>query len=347
MLPDVGRHALARIIELIDELVDSGLVARLPDELGPIAETTSLWTALLSCEAFRAGLVGAAELEAAGRLLAGLGRSPLSVVRAIAWPWRSALEFERTAAGALVTGLLIEDGGDALALTIASLRRSVRLGGVRLAEVRPGIRTVAELRSASLGALWHLTPMLTWDDLPAYVACAEGVAGGRRDADPARGRPVAHQRVGHLAGRARPDRYGRGVRDRPAVRRRYHQITGVLDTQAPGEVRRKGELLVFGAQGITVEVTAPAATEDGNTVEVAVTGRSLGGATVRVARGGAHLLLKASPRIAFSDVAFVVREDAARAPPPARPRSRTRRRASRSQQRRCTATPRCCTSATV
>lgn len=310
---ELGRPALAMIVEVTDELDDSGMLRTLPDELGSLTELRPYWAAMLSFEAYRIGVGGEAQVRSAWQRLEHLSRTGSSVARALAWPQRLALEFDRGDHGLLVNGLLIETDNDRIALGIPSLRRTVRLEGVTLEGVAGQVRDQHYLRAASQTALSHLTPLLAWDDLPpeVLVGFGRGFAGRSRVAVETFRIPTS----GWDSWLVRLDSDGGDALEigisLPYLGR-YDQLTGVLDTESAAVLRRETEVLVFGEQGITLEVTAPLLGEDPEPdgeprVELASDDRAT--PTVRSHVRALHLLLKASPRIAFSDVVFLVRDD--------------------------------------
>lgn len=313
--PELGRHALATIAEVTGELEDSGMLHMFPEELGRLAELQAYWAAMLSFEAYRIGTGGEAQVRSAWRQLEHLSRTGSSVVRALAWPQRLALEFGRSEHGALVNGLLIETDSGGTTLGIPSLRRTVRLEGITLEGVECQIRDQLYIRAASMTALRHLTPMISWDDLPPDVLAGYGqgfVDGNRVVLEtlriPTSGWDCWLVRLG--CDGADPINIGLSL---PYLGR-YNQVTGVLDTQSPGVLRQDTEVLVFGEQGITLEITAPQLDADDDRdglqdplAELVDDDRAA--PTVRSHVQDLYFMLKASPRIEFSDAVFVVKDD--------------------------------------
>jgi hypothetical protein len=311
---ELGRHALAMIVEVTGELEDSGMLQMFPEELGSLAELRAYWAAMLSFEAYRIDAGGEAQVRSAWRQLEHLSRTGSSVVRALAWPQRLALEFDRSEHGVLVNGLLIETDSGGTSLSIPSLRRTVRLEGITLERVQCQIRDQPYLRAASGTALRHLTPMLAWDDLPPdlLVGYGEGLVDGNRVVLQTLRIPTSGWDSWLVwLGSDGADALEIGL-SLPYLGR-YDQVTGVLDTQSPGVLRRDTEVLVFGEQGITLEITAPLLDgddePDGQDPLAELTGDDRAAPTVRSHVRDLHFLLKASPRIAFSDAVSVVRDD--------------------------------------
>ena len=302
------------IVEVTGELEDSGMLQMFPEELGSLAELRAYWAAMLSFEAYRIDAGGEAQVRSAWLQLEHLSRTGSSVVRALAWPQRLALEFDRSEHGVLVNGLLIETDSGGTSLSIPSLRRTVRLEGITLERVQCQIRDQPYLRAASATALRHLTPMLAWDDLPPdlLVGYGEGLVDGNRVVLQTLRIPTSGWDSWLVwLGSDGADALEIGL-SLPYLGR-YDQVTGVLDTQSPGVLRRDTEVLVFGEQGITLEITAPLLDgddePDGQDPLAELTGDDRAAPTVRSHVRDLHFLLKASPRIAFSDAVSVVRDD--------------------------------------
>ena len=313
--PELGRHALAMIVEVTGELEDSGMLRMFPEELGSLAELQAYWAAMLSFEAYRIDASGEAQIRSAWRQLEHLSRAGSSVVRALAWPQRLALEFDRGEHGVVVNGLLIETDSGGTSLGIPSLRRTVRLEGIMLEGVGIQIRDQPYVRAASAAALRHLTPMLAWDDLPPDLLAGYGQ--GLVDGNSVVLQTLRIPTSGWDSwlvwlGSDGADALEIGL-SLPYLGR-YDQVTGVLDTQSPGVLRRDTEVLVFGEQGITLEITAPQLDGDDEPdsqqdTRAELTGDDRAAPTVRSHVRDLHFLLKASPRIAFSDAVSVVRDD--------------------------------------
>jgi len=313
--PELGRHALAMIVEVTGELEDSGMLRMFPEELGSLTELRGYWAAMLSFEAYRIDCGGEAQIRSAWRQLEHLSRTGSSVVRALAWPQRLALEYDRSKHGVQVNGLLIETDSGGTSLSIASLRRTVRLEGIALQSVGCQTRDQAYVRAASAAALRHLTPMLAWGDFPPDVLAGYGE--GLIDGNPVVLQTLRIPTSGWDSwliwlGSDGTDSLEIGL-SLPYLGR-YDQVTGVLDIQSPGVLRRETEVLVFGEQGITLEITAPQLEADNepdgqHDPRAELTGDDRAAPTVRSHVRDLHFLLKASPRIAFSDAVSVVRDD--------------------------------------
>ncbi|MEV6759842.1 CHAT domain-containing protein [Streptomyces sp. NPDC051105] len=296
-----ARHALALLVELTDALEDSGMFAAFPDQLSEVAELRPLWQALALVDAHAIGSAGEDQLSLASRMLQNLGRSRSPLLRALALPYRLSHEFERRADGLLVNGLFVEPDDDRLSLVLPSLQRAVQITGLRIDELRCERRDVHHLRTVSLNSLRHLSPMVSWDDLPGEVLVARGTGtiGSTPVSFEAFRLPTGTWET-WLVNLAHGGNGDTAIGLNMPYQGLYDPISGTLDTSATGNVTDDVHVLVFGEQGITIEVGVPFA-EAG---EVLAEDHGLIMRTREI-----DLLIKSTPRIASSDAAFIVKDD--------------------------------------
>src|SRR5262249_52530020 len=127
-------------------------------------------------DSYRAGLCGVNELAAAHRALDQISHSDASIARALARPYRTAIQFDESESGILLNGLVLEPRDDSLRMRMASGRRDVRITGLTLGDVECVLEDAAFLKSVSAQAIGHLQPMMNWGDLPDRSAVLRGTS---------------------------------------------------------------------------------------------------------------------------------------------------------------------------
>ncbi len=306
MPEEIGGPALASAAEATAHIEDAGMHERFPGQLPEVRELGAYWTAQMAVLAFRRGLAGATELAAARRLFHELSQSGAPVVRSLARPYGNALDYRDEADGVVLNGLFVVTGGDGLELRVLSDRRSVRLDGLRLASARCTLRPLSFVRSDSATAIAHLQAMMHWEDLPPDIAVLEGQGSWAGSAADIRGvrLPLGSwdswlltvTSDGGADGGVRLSLPFIGVYDREHAR---------LTRTFPAQLARPADVLLFGAAGMTVEVSRPHQ-QGAPALRVSGTAAS---PLIHAGPGALTILLKTSPRIVASDVAFLVKDD--------------------------------------
>jgi hypothetical protein len=250
--------------------------------------------------------VGESELAAAHESFDELSRSDAIVVRSLAGRYRNAIAYERDPRGVGLSGLFLSVATTALELRVLSVRRSVFLQNFCLTTADCRIESVERLRHEIAPAIAHLQAVLHWDDLPREIAvvAAHGTWGGAPAKIVAIPLPLGSWeswllRV-HIAG---DNRNPVGV-SLPFIGV-YDREHASLDTTFPASIVRATQVLLFGEQGMTLEI---AGLEHQLSVGVRVSGSAeqpllVAGSTAFT------ILLKTTPRVVASDAAFVVRND--------------------------------------
>jgi hypothetical protein len=303
---EIGGLALASAAEAAAQIEDAGMCDRFPDQLPEVRELGAYWTAQMAVLAFRRTLAGAPELAAARRLFEQLAQSDARVVRALARPYGKALDYRDEDGGVALAGLFFSTGPGALEMRVLSDRRSVRLDGLSLASARCALRPVSFVRADSGTAIAHLQAMMHWEDLPHDTAVLEGH--GSWAGSPAEIRAVSLPlgswecwlltvtSDGGADGGVRLSLPFLGVYDRERAR---------LTRTFPAQLTRPAEILLFGAPGITVEISRP---HQQGAPALGVSGTA-GSPVLHAGPGALTILLKTTSRVVPSDVAFLVKDD--------------------------------------
>ncbi|MGZ5443549.1 MAG: CHAT domain-containing protein [Thermoanaerobaculia bacterium] len=299
---DIGRHSLLSLLEFLRRLDDNGMLNRFIDEGDQVRGLKRYLEQVLVLDGYQAGLCKTKELAAAQSALDQLSHSTASVARALARPYRTAIQFEETPSGIVLNGLVLEPREDYLSMRLASVRRDVRIDGLALLDANCVLENAAFLKSLSAQAIGHLQPMMNWGDLPDRTAILRGtaMAGESRIGFEVLRLPTGSWpswllrfALNENAGPLRLSLGFLGVYDRES---------GTLRDEFPARLERAVDVLVFGAEGVSLEIAALFPDEP---VEVRVAG-DRATPEIRIGAGEITMLLKSTPRITSSDVFFAV-----------------------------------------
>ena len=304
--PHVGRLALTTAAETVAMLDDFQMFERFPGQMPEVRELGAYWSAQVEVEAFRQGLVGEDELASAHDTFGKLSRCDATVVRSLAARYQSAIAYKRDPGGVALNGLFLSVGTEALELRVLSVRRSVYLQNFRLTTAQCRMQSVEILRHEIAAAVAHLQPILHWDDLPIEIAIVE--ARGTWGGEPAEVVAVPIP-LGSWESWLLRVRVGGGDRQTVGVSLPF---VGVYDREHasltktfPASIARSTHVLLFGEQGVTIEVAGL-----GNQVADGIRVHGSAEQPVLAAGSGVFtILLKTTPRVAASDAAFIVRDD--------------------------------------
>lgn len=303
---EIGGLALASAAEAAARIEDAGMDERFPGQLPEVRELGAYWTAHVAVLAYQRGMAGARELAAARRLFDQLSQSDARVVRSLARPWRDALDYRDEAGGVVLNGLFLGLGGDGLELRVLSNRRSVRLDGLTLASAPGVLRPVPLVRSESATSVAHLQAMMHWEDLPRDIAAIDGRGSWA-------GAPAGIRAVRLPLGSwecwlltVTPDAGAEGgIRISLPFLGVYDREHGRLSRTFPARLEWPSGVLLFGAAGVTLEISRP--NQEGMAA-LRVDGTA-SDPVLHAGPGPLSILLKTTPRVVPSDVAFIVRDD--------------------------------------
>ncbi|MEO8391509.1 MAG: CHAT domain-containing protein [Chloroflexota bacterium] len=309
---EIGRRALAVLTEIVDDLNATDLLNSFSEILPSMISLQSYWHALLQVEAVRAGVGDLSLLQQAYQTFKTLSETGSGVVRALARPYQAAFEFAQEDDGVQVTGLFVRPDGDRIEFRIPAQRRSVWLGGLNLQSHRPSLHRVEELRQRAAYVLAHWQPILNWDDLPVDVLidAGEGKIGDDKFILQTTRLPINGWDAWFILIGMEHAPQEKITLSLPFIGL-YDMETGHLDTTFPARVTTGFQVLIFGDQGITLEVqpyldSRELALKD---VEWARLDHQRETPELSLQAQELMCMLKTSSRIASADVGFIVRQD--------------------------------------
>jgi len=170
---DVGRHSLLTLLETLRRVDENGMLDRFIGEPDQIRDVGRYLKQILVLDCFQAGLCGTNELGAAHRALDQIS-SGASIPRALARPYRTAIQFDESGSMISLNGLVLERRANCLSLRLASLRRDVSIEGLHLLDAECVLKEAEFLRSLSAQSDWAPP---TDDELGRFTGSQRSFAG--------------------------------------------------------------------------------------------------------------------------------------------------------------------------
>lgn len=308
--PEIGRHCLAALLEISDEITTRGMTARFAQDLQEIPGLQKFWDALLRIETYHTGTEDISALQAAYLAFSALARNSSGLVRALARPYTNALDCTQQEEGMQVNGLFVHSTEKGIELRIPAQRRSIWLSGPRILSQQPTLRPVSYVRALSSFTVAHLQAMFNWNDLPREIltGLGQGYFGEEELTIETVRLPTSSWDAWLIRMSTRFPPQEQLSISLPFIGL-YDLETSQVDTAFPARLDRSIQLLLFGDQGITLEVIAYQDEQEAAAhapVSIQVGGRP-DKPELKIGVREIICVLKTSPRIASSDVGFVVR----------------------------------------
>ncbi|SOE87075.1 CHAT domain-containing protein [Burkholderia sp. YR290] len=302
------RQLLVSILEAIEKLPTQVDEAAISSDRAGLRELEALLRAMLAIELFRAGNGRIVQLQEACSSFRKLYSTGGVIARGFAGPYARWLDVGEASDGLFVNGLFVGQVRLGLEFRIPSQRRAVTLGGVAIQNLRVRIRDRLWMEQFAGLAAAHAQPQMCWDDVPSVLATLEAV-GSASDV----GVTLEAGRIpvtGWDNWMVNITRSTSGVLQvAPSITfiGTYDVVARSLDTSIPARVQDASRKLLFGQQGMTLEVTLPL-TRSGSgagDASLSVTG-SMERPLLRIDAPAAVLLLKTAPRVTTADIAYLV-----------------------------------------
>ena len=300
--PRLTLHILMSILETLESVQEKAAVHLSEQE--DLIDFRQFLEGVLRVELFRMGLADPADLSTAHAVFSRLTRSSSAVVRALARPRSRWLEVNAPDKGGVtVNGLFLGRSPQGLEVRIPAQHRRLVFRGVPVKTCLPHIESLATLKGETARSIARMTPNLDWNDVPAALAVADAYVGGCRVL--AIRLPVPSWDVWAIRWLSQGDDEVVFEIDLPWIGV-LDQTTNQSDPALPATIESGARCLLFGESGLTLEIALPPVGEGAGRVsaELAECGHR-----VRFTGPGILCVLKTTPRIAGSDVAYVVKDD--------------------------------------
>jgi CHAT domain len=330
----IACHTIVTLLESIDELEERGAFKYFAEELNGLAELRSILEALFRVDLYQMVTHDAGDLQAAHQTFTSLSREGNMITRALARPRADWLEVQLEPDGTLVNGLFLGKLEGGIELRVPSQRRRLHFYGMQVQQIGCEMRETSQIVTGSGGNLAHLEPLLNWDDLPPTIVTGKllgTVNSGERITIEATRLPIASWDTWMLD--LESEYPGKVVLtfSLPYVGK-YNLIDGTLDSAFPAMLDNSAHVLIFGHQGITLEVALPISTADGQptarsdapqvddeelkageeseetNADVTIHG-TLETPEIQINARRLICLLKMAPRIASADVGYFVKDN--------------------------------------
>ena len=306
---DSRRDLLLAILEALEALPDQADRGYTKTEEIDLQELEILLRGLLRVELFRCGAGGIGQLQDAHGAFQRLYRTGRAVVRGLAGPHARWLDVVEETDGLLVNGLFAAGfAGQGLELRIPSQRRAFTLGGLAVGYMRVRLRDRPWVQRLEGLAAAHAQLRMNWDDVPPVVATLE-VVGSTQGVNfvltavrlPSTGWDswlvsITRSAPGEV-----------GVMPSLPFIGSYDLASHSLNPGIPTHIRDAGRRLLFGQQGMTLEVALPfTKSGDASSQDCLSVNGVRDAAVLGMDAPTVTLLIQTAPRVTNADVAYFV-----------------------------------------
>lgn len=324
---DVIRQTLLLLLKTVDTMERRGSIERYANELHGIRELRDIVTALVSVQVYETVTYAADELERAHAIFLKLSRTGSPIGRAMARPYLGWQDLQTSPDGVVVNGLFIgalnggERGRAGLEFRLTALRRNFHFWDIEILKIDTISYDSNLIKEEAAMALVALEPALHWQELPPSILVNKlvGTANGTLLSLETLRLPVSSWNTWLLMVKIELHREVPIPLSFPFVGV-YDLATRQIDTAFPAHLTRSSQVLIFGEEGLTLEVALPpgevhldGANDRGDLAALRVEGTRQD-PILYLSSPRAVMVLKATPQLALADVCFFAKDDGTPSP---------------------------------